>query len=394
MKHNQERTRYRVVGYDPYTTVCGVCGKSELDGTVVLQDAGGDNKRAGAGCAAKLAGGRPSVVLHRAKKLSLATPSWLTSPEAVSYHAPFPEVLERADDLRKSAEFQSWIKDSTLKNKKGRPKIFYRGVLNPARIKKGMRVLPSYTSVPAAAAIYSMTTGDEWGRYPPRLTENSTVNSAFIKAKNPLRLYGLWTTFGNFLRELQYGKPNGITDREVLSTLAYMHNRLVGKRATGSFDYRIVDEDGDVIEPDIGDMLHGRTQIANLYDDIKMWPDETLDFADSLQVATYVLFDAPPVVTAARRLGYDAFIYTDPFHPGQASEILFDKQAGEMWGVDEDYNIEDEDEPTIDVVRPFSDEQVRSIIPGGVSTTTFLHGLPGVPKARRMPNKRRRRHRR
>lgn len=383
MKHRHQagQDHYRVVGYDPIRTTCDFCGKRDLDGTIVLENASGDVKRAGSDCAANLTGGRPAVLLHRAKKLSLQTPSGLSSPS--TYHVPYPEILERADELAADSSFQDWLGESKLLSNSNKPEVYYRGVQQPKNILKGVRGLPSYTPIASAATIYSMRPGDNWGQRKPELLPTSTVQPAFIKANKPLHINDLTTQFGDFLRELRYGEADGITDEEVRKILNYLHNRQTGKAKGGDLLYKIVDEDGDEVEIDFGDVLHGRTQILNLRDDIEMWPEDTLEIADRLHAETYALCDAPMTKKVAERLGHDAFIYTDPFHPGEASEILFDKPDEELEGVGDAYNLEDDEVATIETIRPFSAEQIRPIIPGGVSTTTFLHGLPDVPKNRR-----------
>lgn len=58
----EEPTTYRVLGTTDEVTECGVCGKVELKGTVVL-DANGDTVYAGFTCGAKIAG-RPARALR------------------------------------------------------------------------------------------------------------------------------------------------------------------------------------------------------------------------------------------------------------------------------------------------------------------------------------------
>lgn len=250
------------------------------------------------------------------------------------------------------------------------------------------RAVASYTPLASAAAIYSMRPGDTWGQRAPGLASTSTVQPAFIRSHKPLRLHDLSTTFGDVLRALRYGEPGGITDEEVLRVLNYLHNREVGAASGGDLLYKLVDEDGEEIESDLGDLLHGRTQIQNLRDDIEASPEDTLELADRLHAETYAFCDAPTVKRAAERLGYDAIVHTDPFHPGEASKILFDKEGEELAGVGDEWNLDDDEVVTIDTVRPFSEEQVRPVIPGGVSTATFLHGLPETPTKRRPPKQR------
>lgn len=412
-RHQAEQEHYRVVGYDPLAHVCEDCGKRNLDGAVVLAGSAGGKKRVGSDCAARLAGGRPEVLLHRAKKLSLKTPSYLSSPEQSDYHAPYVEVLERADEMRADPAFKEWLGESELVDENGQPEIMYRGVQHPRHIHpnaprkktKGpkipaslrsprARTVASYTPLASVAAIYSMRPGDAWGEREPSLAQTSTVQPAFIRVRKPIRVHELSTTFGDILRALRYGEPNGITDDEVLKMLNYLHNREVGEASGGDLLYKVFDENEEEVEADWGDLLHGRTKIQNLRDDIEMDPDSTLDLADRLHAETYAFFDAPAAKRAAERLGYDAFVHTDPFRPGRASEILFDKEGEDLTGVGDEWNLEGEEVPIIDTIRPFSEDQIRPIIPGGVSTATFLHGFPETPTKRKPPrsiaNKRKR----
>lgn len=407
MKHRHQagQEHYRVVGYDPFVTICEDCGKRNLDGAVVLMGSAGGEKRVGSDCAARLAGGRPEVLLHRAKKLSLKTPSYLSSPEQSDYHAPYAEVLERADEMRADPTFKEWLGESELVDERGQPEILYRGVQHPRHIhpsaprprRRGQSKLPamfrspraravaSYTPLASVAAIYSMHPSDTWGEHPPSFVQTSTVQPAFVRARKPLRMHTLSATFGDILRALRYGEPNGITDDEVLKMLNYLHNREVGAVSGGDLLYKIVDEDDEEVEDDWGDLLYGRTKIQNLRDDIEMNPDSTLELADRLHAETYAFCDAPAVKRAAERLGYDAIVHTDPFHPGEASRILFDKEGEELAGVGDEWNLDNDEVVTIDTIRPFSEEQIRPIIPGGVSTATFLHGLPETPTKRKPP---------
>ena len=61
-----ETTTYRVLGTTDTITACGMCGREELKGTVVL-DTGDGTIHAGTGCAAKLAG-RPATAITRAAR--------------------------------------------------------------------------------------------------------------------------------------------------------------------------------------------------------------------------------------------------------------------------------------------------------------------------------------
>lgn len=403
-RHQTGQEHYRVAGYDPLAHVCEDCGKRNLDGAVVLSGSAGGVKRVGSDCAARLTGGRAEVVLHQAKKLSLRTPSYLSSPEQSDYHAPYAEVLERADAMRADPAFREWARGSELVDESGQPLLLYRGVHHPRHItpkrrkskkrKPSMwntpqtRLLSSYTPLATAAAIYSTHPGSEFGEK-PSMFETSTVQPAFIRAGKPLKIPYTATTFGDVLRKLRYGEPNGITDDEVLRVLAYLHNRIVGATGevfSGDFSYKIVDEDGEEVEADWGDLLHGRTQILNLRDEIESWPDETLEKADTLQAPTYVFADSPTVKKVAERLGYDAFVYSDLFGPGEMSQMLFNKAGEDLEGVEqEDDWLTDDDVLAIQTIRPFSEDQVRPVIPGGVSTVTFLHGLPETPTDRKPP---------
>lgn len=415
-RYQAGQRHYRVVGYDPHARACEDCGKQNLDGAVVLADSAGAERRVGSDCAARLTGGRAEVVLHQAKKLSLKTPSYLRSPEQSDYHAPYAEVLERADAMRADPAFREWAAGSTLVNEEGEPLLVYRGVQHPAHIRPvrrkkkkdrsafwrtpQTRLLSSYTPLATAAAIYSGKSGDIFGQSPPELRRTSTVQPAFVRARKPLSIPHIYTTFGDVLRELHYGEPDGITDEEVKLVLNYLHNRVVGatgEYAGGGVDYKILDEDGEEVEADLGDLLHSRTQVLNLRDEIG-WAnstEEVLELADTLHAPTYVFADSPTAKRVAERLGYDAFVYSDLFSPGESAEMLFGKSGEDLEGIEQDWGLEDQEILGIQTVRPFSEEQVRPVIPGGVSTATFLHGLPETPTDRKPPppGKRKRRRR-
>ena len=95
----------------------------------------------------------------------------------------------------------------------------------------------------------------------------------------------------------------------------------------------------------------------------------------------------------ARSASYDGS--SAMFSPGESAEMLFGKSGEDLEGIEQDWGLEDQEILGIQTVRPFSEEQVRPVIPGGVSTATFLHGLPETPTDRKPPppGKRKRRHR-
>jgi hypothetical protein len=229
--------------------------------------------------------------------------------------------------------------------------IVYRGTTR--KIKGGRRGAHSYTPSLEIAAIWSAR--PEASSFSRRAVflPTTTVHANDLDCRNLLDMRGNHTNLSAVLQLLQYGKPNGITDEEVLRVFNYLQNRVTGKAKGGAFAYRIYDEDGDEVEEDLFSY-----PIANLRDEFSWSP--SLDVAEGLVADTFIFVDAPRFQLVAKRLGYDCVRYADAFAGAEwAAPELLGKPAEDVEGVTYEYDLEMSLIPTFMTYRPLSLRPIR-----------------------------------
>lgn len=191
----------------------------------------------------------------------------------------------------------------------------------------------SYTDSPDVASIYAGTPGSTYSSN-ARYNEGANVFPVYLKMHNPLVLNGHQMRFGDVLRKLGLGTPNGITQDEVVKMLNHMINRKAGRvKGHGDFEYKLKDEDGEDIEEE-GLDFSGRTPLHDIKDDIQ--DGFGLHSADTLHADTFAYIDTPRFKQAAERMGYDGVIHDDVMAGAEyAGKELLDKPLHELKGVHE-----------------------------------------------------------
>lgn len=260
-------------------------------------------------------------------------------------------LAKSARDLLAHAAFKAWFGDSKIVHPDGKPMTLYRGTRKPGD-SKGYLGTESYTESPDVASIYAGTPPRDWDQkatYQP----GANVFAVHLHMHNPLRLPHSSMRFGDYLRALQYGKPNGITHDEATKVLNYLVNRKVGKVKAGDFNYEIHNEDDLDNEEDFELWSNPLSVLRYGFK-----ADADFETADRLHVDTFALVDAPRTKIAAERLGHDGIIHGDVMDgaEGAAPELL-GKPHTEMAGLKTAWNKE----ATHLTYRPFKPEQVKSV---------------------------------
>jgi hypothetical protein len=288
-----------------------------------------------------------------------------------------PDSIQQAEaskTLKKteynSPEFKGWFDGSRAVDPEGKPLMLYRGVRRPSL--KGRIHTESYTDSPDVASIYSASPATyEFG-------EGASVFPVHLSIKNPVHLPEAQHTFGDVLKVLKYGQPNGITQDEAIKMLNHLVNResdqnlpfWVSRTKTGlpGFKYTVHDDEGN--ELDDGDLPFSLTMsqswLREFRDDFKyMHDNEVLENAHRLKADTYAFVDTPRFKAVAERLGHDGVIHQDIFDTvhDTAPKIL-DKKPSEVKGLNENYGAKDYNYSHV-TYRPFKPEQVKSIFNKG-----------------------------
>jgi len=230
----------------------------------------------------------------------------------------------------------------------------YRGT--QSRELGGVRKMASWTPSLPVGVIYSARPGDPWGSKSKFLPTSTVHVGELTDDHKVLRLcaggYGTYCSFREVLLLLEYGEPDGITDEEAKKILNYMHNRLTGRAKGGEFLVKVVDEDGIELEED--DLPFS---LRNPYTVVRAFRDEFdswgLDVAEYLEADAFIYADAPKFLVAAQRLGYDAVSYEDVFLGGTyAARDLLGCDVEDLQGVEENEDLEGNDVPTHETIRP------------------------------------------
>jgi len=236
--------------------------------------------------------------------------------------------------------------------------LYYRGTRSVDPTQTRLKTL-SFTPCLGAALIYSAQPGDTWGKRKTAFVDSSSVHAATLDADPKLVLGDEITIgLGEVLRELRYGKENGITHEEVLKVYNYLHKRALGQVAAGEFVYRYHDEDGEEIEDaDIPISFSNPYTIINYLakEDFDGASDdeEALAAADRLVADTFVFVDVPTVQKVATRLGFRSIFYTDVFGGGEsAAEELLDAAIDDIDCVSMCTDLDGRDVPCHETVRP------------------------------------------
>lgn len=244
----------------------------------------------------------------------------------------------------------------------GRPLLLYRGTQREAI--GGVRPTLSFTSSLGVALIWSAVPPDPFSSSRDSRVAHfvpaSSVHAVHLAMRRPLAWEGLTMSLYDVLVSLRYGEPDGITVEEVGKVYNYLHNRITGKAKGGEFRYEVVDEDGEPVEDESGLDFSGRTRILDEKD--LFMGSEDLEDAGRLQADAFIFADAPAVVKAATRLGFDGIIHADVFAGGTgAAPTLLGLDVEELDGVEEDRDIDGEWVPSHRTWRPFSADQVVNV---------------------------------
>lgn len=242
--------------------------------------------------------------------------------------------------------------------------IFFRGSQSKDW-RRGVRGSTSWTPCLAAAVVYAAKPGEGLLSSGPAFLKTSTVFAAEIEYRSPLIL-PKDTTLRHVLESLRFGHDEGMSLRDVKSTLMYLSKRYVGAVPGGSFKFVLLDEDGDPRE-DEGFISLRRTPIHDFWQDFEFEDEDAQLHEAGLFVSdSFVFADAKPVQDAARRLGYDAIVYEDVFggaeyalpdlvgiSPDEVSCLFHDEDPMSFWSEEDEYQWYHE------TVRPLNEEIVE-----------------------------------
>lgn len=205
-------------------------------------------------------------------------------------------------------------------------KTYFRGTLSPDTSKTALGGAQSWTPCLGAAIVWSARPPSPWSSVPgydrARFEVGSTVTAAEVSAAKVLDLGGPDQSVGEVLRALLFGDEGGITHDEAMRVFNYMHNRLIGKARGGEFKYRVLDSDGEAMDPEDVPLSFSapETLISMARDDFEYADsDDALAEADRVIADTFIFADTPIVQKVARRLGFDAIVYLDAFGGGPAA---------------------------------------------------------------------------
>lgn len=183
----------------------------------------------------------------------------------------------------------------------------------------------------------------------------STVQAVKLQASPVLIITeSLSCSMGDVFRALDYGKPNGLSFEEATRIFNYLHNRLIGKTKGGSFDYAVVDTEGEEMsEDDVPFSLTSPETLISMIRNDFVDSDGDIDFADCVSADTFIFADAPSFQKAAMRLGYRSTLYHDVFQGGKsASQDLFGVPVERLDNIFMDYDLNMKRVPSHLSLRP------------------------------------------
>jgi hypothetical protein len=259
----------------------------------------------------------------------------------------------------------------------GKPRAFYRGTQRPEIAGK----LPTraFSDDPDIASIYAAAPhGNEMDGLSASYVDGSSVHRAQLAIQNPLDLsdYGHVMTLADFMGEMQYDKPNGMTEEEATKVVNYLINRErdqdrwffePGKTGAGPFRYVYYDEDGDEIGEELYSITRVYTPLEQFKDDWEMTysTDQLLEVAARLEVDVYTLVDSPRFKVVAQRLGYDGVIHQDEMSGAVVAKDLMGKEVADIRGLrrGQPQSSQSMDSKHVHTtVRPFKDEQIKPYV--------------------------------
>lgn len=236
--------------------------------------------------------------------------------------------------------------------------LFFRGT-QTADVERTARLVPSFTPCLGAALIWSARPGDIWAPdWQPRFLAGSTVTAARLDGTPGLRLgteHSVYTSLGDVLRVLRFGKRDGIAVDEALRIYNYLHNRITGKANGGEFQYEVVDQEGEAQdENDVPlSFSNPQTLVSQARDDFEF--DPTLDEASRLTADTYIFADAPAVQRAAAALGFRSIEYLDVFAGGpQAARHLLSMEIDDIDCIESAVDLKGDEVSAHWTVRPLA----------------------------------------
>lgn len=236
--------------------------------------------------------------------------------------------------------------------------LLYRGTQTSQD--KTVRGASSWTPSLPVAIIWSARPGQLGDS--AEFLESSTVHVGRLRAgAKTLQLcaHSNVCSFAEVLQALRYREDGGIPEEEATKILNYLHNRETGRVRGGEFAYRVIDEDGEeVTEADIPFSIRSPvTRVSEFRDGD--WYDDPQEAAGRLEADAFIFADAPAVLRAARSLGYDAIRYLDVFDGGTwAAPELLGVEVDELDGVEMDSDLEYEEVPVHETIRPLSPEAI------------------------------------
>jgi FKBP-type peptidyl-prolyl cis-trans isomerase 2 len=239
--------------------------------------------------------------------------------------------------------------------------LVYRGAQTSDMERSRLGTL-SFTPCLGAAIIWSSNPGGSVfsSSYKgPHFVDGSTVWAVNITSPRPLVLGGgqIFSSLQQLLEDLGQNEPNGITDDELDKLLLHLHKRATGRLKMVQFEYRMLDEDGEVLDEteELGLSFRNPQTFFSACRD-GMYDDYSL-----LEVDTFAFADSKLVQQIAERLGYTSLDYLDTFGGASASEKLMGIEPLDIDCIEEVDDLDGDNIYAHETIRPLTGAEVEVV---------------------------------
>lgn len=232
---------------------------------------------------------------------------------------------------------------------------------------KGRQKITSWTPSLPVAVIYSAEPGDPWINRKTSFLPTSTVHIGEMSGDTKvLEICGGYINchFNELLEQLEFGKPNGMTQEEGEKIIRLLHRRYMNEVTMdgGPFKYVVYEDEHleEKLDPEEVpfDIMDPQTLLS--WEVLPNFEDDAVETAKTLVIDTFALADLATVRNIARRLGYQAIAYDDVFVGGEyAAPKLLGCDVQDI--VDEQWDLEDEDVPVHRTIRPLHKGVIKDI---------------------------------
>lgn len=248
-----------------------------------------------------------------------------------------------------SPRFKAWFGQSKVVDGAGKPLVVFRGTAKVAKATGfgTRRTVPSFTTSPDVASIYSASSDALWGETDYRPGAN--VTPVFLSIQNPLDL-----SHHEQINLLEFAEKIGgrAEDGQTLAWLIGIMHELEAR-----------EDKGFAFAKELPTSVVGEMEWDDLIERIEALGqrkrfDRIADLLMDTRVDTYALCDCSTTKDWAEAAGFDGYIHRDTFEVGtQFAPKLIGKQPQDMHGVSSD--------DTHLTYRPFRANQVKSVFNTG-----------------------------